>query len=46
MMSGRLNSGAGRKGLDTTWFCWSKNQKNTFKIIKNIFSPDKGYKKI
>ena len=23
-MSARLSSAAGRKGLDTTWFCWSK----------------------
>ena len=37
-ISARLSSAAGREGLDTTWFCWSKNQKKkTFKIIKTIF---------
>ena len=28
LTSARLNSAAGRKRLDTTWFWWSKNQKN------------------
>ena len=48
--SARLNSAAGRKRLDTTWFWWSKNQKITFKIIKKHFFRQKNdikkYKKI
>ena len=33
--SARLSGGAGCSRLVTTWFGWSENQKNTFKIKKH-----------
>ena len=44
LKSARLSSAAGRKGLDTTWFRWSKNQKKTSKIIRAFFLPEKHIK--